>query len=297
MPKIIDLHTHSTASDGDDSPSHLVHAVLRANVDVFALTDHDTLSGISEAANAVQNTGTTMVPGIELSAQVIDPFPDSKPRSVHLLGYLVDLESPELLDEIEKIRTHRADRLEKMVQKLSADFDLSWEEVQHSMPIGATPGRPHIAQVLVDRGYFRNTSEAFDGPLRANSPYHVPHYAPSLRLAIKLVIRAGGVPVLAHPFTDGRSGPVDHRKTVEEITSAYSELAALGLAGLEIEHRENTEKGKKILRAVASELNLIVTGSSDYHGTKKPNALAENTTKLSELNRILELGSGSEPVS
>ena len=103
--------------------------------------------------------------------------------------------------------------------------------------------------------------------------------------------------MLAHPFTDGRSGPVDHRKTVEEITSAYSELAALDLAGLEIEHRENTEKGKKILRAVASELNLIVTGSSDYHGTKKPNALAENTTKLSELNRILELGSGSEPVS
>lgn len=297
MPKIIDLHTHSTASDGDDSPSTLVNQVLRANVDVFALTDHDTLGGIVEAADAVQNSGTSMVPGIELSAQVIDPWSQSNPRSVHLLGYLVNLENPELTREVVKIRTHRADRLEKMVQKLSADFDLAWEEVEQSIPTGATPGRPHIAQVLINKGYFSSTSQAFDGPLGADSRYHVPHYAPTLSQAIKLVLQAGGVPILAHPFTGARSGAVDHEQPLDEIIGAYSKLTDLGLAGLEIQHRENTEHGKKVLTAIASELDLIVTGSSDYHGTRKPNKLGENSTELSQLNRILELGSGSHPFS
>lgn len=297
MPSVIDLHAHTTASDGDDHPAELIQHALTAGIDVLALTDHDTMSGLGHAAEAVTGSGMVLLPGIELSAQVIDEEPGSIPRSVHLLGYGVDPDNAALSQEMEKIRSHRDDRLRLMVEKLAVDYELTWQEVSDAISPGATPGRPHIAQVLIDKGYFPDTSAAFAGPLRAEGPYHVPHYAPRLHRAMGVIVEAGGVPVLAHPYTGARSGAVRHDQPLEQILAGYQVFVEAGLAGVEIDHRENTDEGKEVLRAVAAEFSLIVTGSSDYHGTRKPNALAENTTDPSQLERILEAATGLSPIS
>ena len=297
MPAVIDLHAHTTASDGDDRPSELIEHARAAGIDVLALTDHDTMSGLEEARDTVTGSGLTLLPGIELSAQVIDQEPGAIPRSVHLLGYGVDPSNPVLGQEMERIRAHRDDRLRLMVDKLSSDFDISWDEVRQAIPPGATPGRPHIAQILIQKGYFPDTTAAFEGPLRADGPYHVPHYAPRLHRALAVIIEAGGVPILAHPFTGARSGAIRHDQSLAAILEGYQVFVEAGLAGLEIEHRENTEEGKEILRMIAAEFSLIETGSSDYHGTRKPNALGENTTEESQLERILEKASGLAPIS
>jgi 3',5'-nucleoside bisphosphate phosphatase len=270
---------------------------LDAGLDVLALTDHDTLHGLAEATRAVTGTGLTLVPGIELSAQVIDPHPGAVPRSVHVLGYFIDPRHRELGAEMERIRGHRSDRLRLMVEKLQDDFEISWDEVVQGMAEGATPGRPHIAQVLIDKGYVPDTSAAFAGPLRADGPYHVPHYAPRVHRALSLIVAAGGVPVLAHPYTGERSGAVDHSQPRHQVLADYQALVEQGLAGLEIDHRENVEAGKALLREVASELDLIVTGSSDFHGIKKPNQLGENLTSDEQFSRLLERATGSALIS
>lgn len=266
-------------------------------MDVLALTDHDTLAGIGEATEAIRGTGMTLVPGIELSAQVIDPLPGAIPRSVHVLGLLVDSANPELVAEMARIRDHRADRLRLMVEKLSVDFAISWDEVRAAMAAGATPGRPHIAQILIEKGYFPDTDAAFATALRADGPYHVPHYAPRLLRALEIITGAGGVAILAHPATGARSGAVDHTVPLADVISQYQSYAEAGLAGLEIDHRENTEEGKALLREVAQGLGMIVTGSSDYHGDRKGNQLGENTTSEEHYEVIVARASGSAPIS
>lgn len=293
----IDLHTHSRFSDGSTSPEDLVAEAASAGLDVFALTDHDTLAGIERAAAAVSGTGLTLVPGIELSAQVIDDSPGATPRSVHVLGYLVDPSHPELATEMARIRRHRDDRLRLMVEAVSRDFDITWEQVSAGIAPGATPGRPHIAQALIDAGYFADTDAAFAGALRADGPYHVPHYAPRLHRALELITQAGGVAVLAHPYTDARSGAVDHTGDHGSVLADYELLVASGLAGLEIDHRENTSEGQALLRDVAAEFSLIVTGSSDYHGDRKTNRLGENTTSEKNYEAILTRATGATPLS
>lgn len=288
----IDLHTHSSYSDGSDSPAELVDQAVAAGLDVIALTDHDTVRGIPEAAAAIAGRGLALVPGIELSAQVID-HPGATPRSVHLLGYFIDPDHAELHYEMERIRAHRADRLRLMVGKLSADYDITWDEVLAGIPPGATPGRPHVAEVLIAKGYVPDTTAAFAGPLRADGPYHVPHYAPRLHTAIALIRSAGGVAVLAHPFTDERSGAIDHRLPDDQVLEGYRALQELGLAGLEIDHQENSAEGKDVLGRIASELGFIRTGSSDYHGAKKPNQLGDYLTDADQFEAIQALGTGS----
>ena len=291
----IDLHTHTTCSDGADSPTELVGEALAAGIDVLGLSDHDTLAGWAEAAEAVAGTGMAVIPAIELSCQVLEPGSGVLPRSVHLLGYLPDPQHAGLKEQTAKIRSHRDHRLQLMVEKLRVDFDITWEEVSAHIPQGATAGRPHIAHILIEKGYFPDTSAAFTGPLRADGPYHVPHYAPRLAEGIRILSEAGAVPILAHPYTGGRSGAIDHQLDAAEILGGYRALAEQGLAGLEIHHRENTQEGKEVLGLVAKELNFIVTGSSDFHGSKKPNALGENTTTEEEFHRILAAATGSEP--
>jgi predicted metal-dependent phosphoesterase TrpH len=297
VPAIIDLHSHTTASDGADTPTELMAHAHRAGINVLGLTDHDTTSGWDEASAALGGTQMTLIRGIELSAQVIDDIPGAIPRSVHLLGYLPDPEHPRLWEETVRIRRHRDDRLRLMVDKLSVDFDITWDEVSAHIPPGATPGRPHIAHILIEKGYFVDTTAAFAGPLRGDGEYHVPHYAPRLTTAISVISEAGGVPILAHPYTGERSGAVNHDVALEQILRGYEVFVDAGLAGLEINHRENTEEGKRVLTQVALEFDLIVTGSSDFHGTKKPNHLGENTTAEDQLERILERASGSLPLS
>jgi predicted metal-dependent phosphoesterase TrpH len=208
---------------------------------------------------------------------------------VHLLAYLFDPADTALTDEMAMIRAERFSRAEKIVERISKDYDLNWDDVlEHSTP-GATIGRPHIADALIAKGHVVDRAEAFDSILHPRTPYYAPHYAPSLVNAIGLVRSAGGVPVLAHPATSTRGGLIP-REVVAELVDA-------GLVGFEIEHRENTVPGKAWLRELADEFDLVVTGSSDWHGAGKPNRLGENTTSPEALGRIVALATGYAPVT
>ena len=293
---IIDLHSHTRASDGSDTPGELIAQAVSAGVTTLAITDHDTTSGWAEAVEAAKGAPLSLIPGIELSTQVIDHTTGFVPQSIHLLGYLVDPEHPQLVEEMAKIRSHRDNRLQLMVEKLSADYDISWLDVRATIPEGATPGRPHIAEVLIAKGIVRDTTEAFDHILAADGPYHVPHYAPKLDHSLAIIREAGGVPVLAHPLSRGDNLATGVSGSLDDVIARYRRWVELGLMGVEIDHRENAPESREVLAVVADTLGLIVTGSSDYHGSKKPNLLGENQTTMEQLERILAAGVGVEPV-
>lgn len=275
----IDLHTHSSVSDGTEEPADVVAAAARERLDAIALTDHDTTAGWDTAAAAARRLGVTLVPGMEVSCRSADGI------SVHVLSYLHDPAHPGLLEEIGRSRAARVSRAELMVQRLAEDFPIDWDSVQEQVAPGATIGRPHIADALVAAGVVPNRSAAFSGILTARSPYFVAHYAPDPARAVELVRRAGGVPVFAHPVASSR-GRVVGEETFHEMIDA-------GLQGVEVDHRDNPAEGRDWLRRLAKENSLLVTGSSDYHGTGKPNRLAENTTDPAVLARIAELGTGT----
>ena len=288
----IDLHTHTTVSDGSDTPSQLVAKAKAAGLDVIGLTDHDTTSGWAEALDVAKRVGLGVVPGIELSAQILDPTSQVPPLSVHVLGYLVDPDNQVLVDELAKIRSHRDDRLRLMVEKLSSDLDITWDEVAGGIADGATPGRPHIASVLVAKGIVSDVSEAFEYYLASHGPYHVPHYAPRLHRALEVITQAGGVAVLAHPLSGDRRYALDDAGSVDRLVEQLSKLQRQGLSGVEIDHRENAPEMVGALTQAATTLGLIQTGSSDYHGDKKPNRLGEHLTKAAEFHKILDLATG-----
>ena len=275
----IDLHTHSSVSDGTEEPAGVVAAAVRERLDAIALTDHDTTAGWDAAAAAARRLGVTLVPGMEVSCRSADGI------SVHVLSYLHDPAHPGLLEEIGRSRAARVSRAELMVQRLAEDFPIDWDAVQEQVAPGATIGRPHIADALVAAGVVPNRSAAFSGILTARSPYFVAHYAPDPARAVELVRQAGGVPVFAHPVASSR-GRVVGEETFHEMIDA-------GLQGVEVDHRDNPAEGREWLRRLAKDNSLLVTGSSDYHGTGKPNRLAENTTDPAVLARIAELGTGT----
>jgi predicted metal-dependent phosphoesterase TrpH len=291
----IDLHTHTTASDGSDTPRQLVEAAAGV-VDMIGLTDHDTTAGWPEAGDQARISGVAVVPGIELSAQIIDPGSGEPPLSVHLLGYLIDPLSLALQAELAKIRSHRDDRLRLMVERLSRDLDISWEEVAERMPPGATPGRPHIADVLVTKGLVGSVTEAFDHYLASHGPYHVPHYAPRLHTALATIRAAGGVPILAHPLSGGRRYALASMGDPSALLRELRELEDAGLAGVEVHHRENAPHLTDQLEHAVGQLGMIRTGSSDYHGSKKPNRLGEHLTQMSEWEKIVQQATGSSPI-
>ncbi|MGW9403082.1 PHP domain-containing protein [Arthrobacter sp. NPDC055585] len=279
----IDLHTHSNVSDGTEAPGAVMASAAAAGLDAVALTDHDSTAGWGEAAEAARALGLVFVPGMEVSCRTEDGI------SVHVLSYLHDPSHPGLLAEIAKSRTARVSRAERMVERLAEDYPISWADVQEQVAPGATIGRPHIADALVAAGVVPNRSAAFTGILTARSRYFVAHYAPDPADAVRLIREAGGVPVFAHPEASSRG------RVVGEPT--YRKMIGAGLAGLEIEHRDNPEDGRAYLRRLAEEHSLLVTGSSDYHGTGKPNLLGENTTSAEVLERIAELGTGTAIVT
>jgi predicted metal-dependent phosphoesterase TrpH len=278
----IDLHAHSNVSDGTEAPATVMAAAAAAGLDVVALTDHDSTDGWAEASVAARAEGVALVPGMEISCRTAEGI------SVHLLSYLHDPSHPGLLEEITRAKDARLTRAERMVTLLAEDYPLSWDDVIHHVAPGATLGRPHIADALVAAGVVADRSEAFASILTSRSRYYVQHYAPDPAVAVALVRSAGGVPVFAHPVASAR-GRIVGRRT-------YLEMIDAGLAGLEIEHRDNTEDGRTFLRALAEEHGLLVTGSSDYHGTGKPNLLGENLTSPEVLARIEELATGTAVV-
>lgn len=278
----IDLHAHSNVSDGTEPPAAVIASAAAAGLDVVALTDHDSTAGWAEAAAAALESGVGLVPGMEVSCRTEQGI------SVHLLSYLHDPSHPGLLEEITKAKDARHTRAQRMVSLLAEDYPLTWDDVIHHVAPGATLGRPHIADALVAAGVVEDRSEAFSAILTSRSRYFVQHYAPDPARAVELVRAAGGVPVFAHPVASARG------RIVGEAT--YREMIDAGLAGLEVYHRDNPAEGRAFLLRLAEEHGLFVTGSSDYHGTGKPNRLGEHLTAPEVLARIEELGSGSAVV-
>lgn len=266
---LIDLHTHSNASDGTDTPGELIDRAINKHLDVLALTDHDTTRGWDEATKALlnhpSNSSLQLVLGSEISCQ------DEKGISIHMLGLLFDPTYEPLINELEKTRENRLSRMEKIVARLNeAGIEITIEEVYAQKQGDATLGRPHLADALVARGHVASREEAFAALLHNGSKYYINHYSPSPMDAIRLIKEAGGVAIIAHPLASQRGRVIS--------MELFGELITAGLDGIEVDHRDHSDLEKSELLRLAIEHDLIVTGSSDYHGTGKLNQLAEFTT-------------------
>jgi predicted metal-dependent phosphoesterase TrpH len=281
----IDLHTHSTASDGTDSPAELVAVAAAAGVDVLAITDHDTTVGWAEAAAALR-PGMRLVRGAEFSC-VSPSGRGDRDVPVHLLGYQFDPEHPAIVAEQARLRGERVERLHRMTEKMAADgYPVDGEMVLALLPDGASAGRPHLAQALVAAGVVESVPEAFATLLYNGSPYYVPKTDTPVRAAIDMVRAAGGFPVFAHPLARRRGRVVE--------PSVIVDLAAAGLGGVEVDHPDHAPEDRALLRRLAADTGLVVTGSSDYHGTNKITPIALETTSVESLEQLLEVTTGVE---
>jgi predicted metal-dependent phosphoesterase TrpH len=242
----VDLHLHSTASDGQYSPTRVVQLALERQVGVISLTDHDTLSGVQEALDAARASGgVTVIPGVEISTDVPGKY------EIHMLGYYVDIDHAPLQEQLSVMSESRLNRARKIWERLGQmGCVVSWERVLGLAGDGVV-GRPHIAQVLVEAGYAASVQEAFQRYIGRNARAYVPRPKLLPQEAIELILEAGGVPVLAHPSY-----------VVEHIPS----LVRAGLAGLEAYYGSYSETEQQFLARLARKHSLIATGGSDYHG-------------------------------
>lgn len=277
----IDLHTHSTASDGTDTPADLVRKAAAAGLDVVALTDHDTTRGHAEARSALP-TGLTLVTGAELSCRLDG-------TSLHMLAYLFDPEEPALLAERELVRDDRVPRARGMIAKLNTlGVPITWEQVARIAGNGSV-GRPHVASALVELGVVPGVSDAFTQDWLADGGRaYVEKHETNPFEALRLIKGAGGVAVFAHPAASKRG------RTVPE--AAIVELAEAGLDGIEVDHMDHDPDTRARLRGLAKELGLLVTGSSDYHGSRKTCVLGEFTTDPEVYGEITRRATGASPV-
>ncbi|MFB7592573.1 PHP domain-containing protein [Streptomyces sp. NPDC056169] len=274
----IDLHTHSTASDGTDSPAELVRNAAAAGLDVVALTDHDTTRGHAEAIAALPE-GLTLVTGAELSCR-LDGV------GLHMLAYLFDPAEPTLLAERELVRDDRVPRARAMVGKLQElGVPVTWDQVARIAGDGSL-GRPHVAEALVELGVVPDVSGAFTPDWLADGgrAYVGKHELDPVE-AIRLVKAAGGVTVFAHPLA------VKRGEVVPE--AAIARLADAGLDGIEVDHMDHDEATRARLRGLAKELGLLATGSSDYHGSRKTCRLGDCTTDPEIYGEIIRRATGA----
>ena len=261
---MIDLHTHTTASDGTDSPFALVKKALATGVTTLGITDHDSTAGWAEAVTAIQPQ-IQLVLGAEVSCLTTDGI------SVHMLGLLFDGEDEQIQQMLSDSRDTRLPRMRKMVALLQADgFDISLEDVYKAAPDQATIGRPHLADALVAKKIVATRDEAFADLLHNESKYYVTHAAPTPADAIATIKSAGGVAVIAHPFASRRGQIL--------TADSFQDLVIAGLDGIEVHHRDQNAAEQQVLIEIARELHLVTSGASDYHGTGKLNSMAENTT-------------------
>lgn len=274
-----DLHLHSDHSDGTEPPVDVAAAAHRHGLRTIALTDHDTTAGWAEAAEAATSLGMTFLPGMELSAR-------HEWRSVHVLAYLFDPDDAAVRALTDRIRSSRLTRAREMAERIGRDYALGWEDILAQTAVGATVGRPHIADALVAAGIVADRGEAFASILHPAGAYYVDLFAPDPVTAVAAIAAAGGVPIIAHPA--GRAGILP-RPLLRAMLDA-------GLAGFELGHRENRPEQVATLRRLVEERNLLVTGSSDYHGAGKPNLPGENTTTPEMVERIIAAARGSAPV-
>jgi predicted metal-dependent phosphoesterase TrpH len=272
----IDLHTHSTASDGTTPPAVLVAEARAAGLDVVALTDHDTTAGWADAAAALPD-GLSLVRGTELSCS-------RGGISLHLLAYLFDPTEPEFAAARLRLRASRIGRAEQMVAMLAADgHPVTWEQVQALA--GGTVGRPHLAQALMAHGLVRSIPEAFSPDwIGTRGRYWVSKVELDVVEGVRLVTGAGGVAVFAHPAASKRGRTVGDDVIVR--------MAEAGLAGLEVDHVDHDADARRHLRGLAAELGLLTTGSSDFHGDNKPVRLGANLTSEDAYDALVERASG-----
>jgi predicted metal-dependent phosphoesterase TrpH len=283
----IDLHTHSTASDGTDTPAGLVDAAARAGLDVVAITDHDTTAGWAQAAEALP-PGLTLVPGAELSAISVDPR-TGRHVSVHLLAYLFDPLSAALVTEQSRLRAERRMRLRAMAQRMADDgLPIDADEVMAALPVDAPAGRPHLAQALVRAGKVADVNQAFAEYLGNGRGYYLPRQDTPVEIAIEMIADAGGVTVIAHPFARSRGATV--------TPEVLAELAERGLTGVEVDHPNHDEATRAELRGLARELGMVQTGSSDYHGTNKTIAIGAETTDPEQFEALVARATGAQIV-
>ena len=277
-----DLHSHSSASDGTDPPAEVMRRAAAAGLDVIALTDHDTVAGHPEA-RAARPAGLTLVPGIELSSWL-------DRRSVHLLGYMFDPADPALAAEAAAIRESRVTRARAIVARLEElGAPVSWDQVM-AIAAGGVVGRPHIARALAQAGVVASPADAFSPQwIGTGGRAHVRRYAPDPVRAIGLIRAAGGVTVLAHPRAGPRGGPVSD----EQI----ARLAAAGLAGIEVDHPSQDQAERQLLRALATDLDLVVSGGSDDHGELTGHRLGCDTISPENYQRLVAQATGAAPVS
>jgi len=269
---VIDLHTHTSYSDGTDTPAQLINKALAAGISIIGLTDHDSISGWQEATDALR-TGISLVPGAEVSCQTPDGI------SVHILGLLFDSNNSELMSTLEKTRENRHGRMEKIIARINeAGIDITMDDVLEQLSDGATLGRPHLADALVKKGIVASRDEAFTQMLHNNSKYYVSHYSPTPETAIKLIKAAGGVSVIAHPMASHRG------RTISLDT--FGSIIQAGLDGIEVDHRDHSPDEKLQLIKLANESNLVMTGASDYHGNGKLNTLGEYTTRPEQWEKL-----------
>jgi 3',5'-nucleoside bisphosphate phosphatase len=281
----IDLHTHSTASDGTDTPAELMAAASAAGLDVVAITDHDTTGGWAPGRAALL-PGLTLVTGAEFSCVFTSP---GVRISLHLLGYLFDPDNEALRAQRVRLRAARLRRGEEIVSRMVADgLPITWDQVVELAEGGAV-GRPHIGRALVAGGVVADVNAAFAGPLSSQSKYYVGTPDTDVFTAIDLVRTAGGVPIFAHPLARRRG-----RVVGDDVIRA---LAEAGLAGLEVDHPDHEPADRDHLAAMAVELGLIHTGSSDYHGTNKVTRLGACTTSPEQYDRIVSSATGGRPVT
>lgn len=269
---MIDIHAHTTVSDGTDSPRALVNNAIIQGIDVLGVTDHDSVAGWEEATNAIRGK-LKLALGAEISCLTLSGL------SVHMVGLLFDGSDVAMLEMLEQTRDDRIPRMIKMIELLNAGgISVTMEDIYAVKPPGATLGRPHLADALVSLGFIKSRDDAFKGLLNNESKYYVAHMAPTPEIAIAQIRSSGGVAIIAHPFASHRGETLSPED--------FLPLLEAGLNGIEVDHRDQSPEERRILRGIAKALDLAVTGSSDYHGTGKPNRLGENVTAPEEWAKL-----------
>jgi len=251
----IDLHLHTTYSDGSLSPAEVLRLAQKANVSALSITDHDIVDGIPEAIEAGRRLGIEIIPGVEVSSRYKD-------TELHILGYFLVRQDPLLLSRLAQLRAGRHDRNPRIVEKLNElGFALTYEDVKACAGSGSV-GRPHIARVLMEKGYVKSAKEAFDRFLGEDKPAYVPRELPEPAEAIAWIREARGLPVLAHPTWV--------KETAEGLFKLCEKLKAEGLRGIEAHYSTHKPQQTKDYLDMARRLDLLVTGGSDFHGLTKP---------------------------
>ena len=252
----VDLHTHTTYSDGSATPEELIALASAKRARAVAVTDHDTVAAIVEARIAAMRFGIEFVAGIEISAEY-------SPGTMHILGYCIDHESVTLAAKLEELKKARAERNPQIADRLrSLGFDISYDEVVQ-LARNQVVGRPHFARLMIEKGYVASIQEAFDRFLKKDAPAYVEKARLSPAESIALIHEAGGVAVLAHPYQ--LTLP-----SYEEVDELVGELAALGLDGVEAVYSRHSVSERATYAEIAARHGLLITGGSDYHGSYKP---------------------------